>query len=172
MGKSTINRLDPRIKHAVDELIRGDRATIDEILDAIRKLGGDASRSAVGRYVQSAQKQMEHFRQSREMAKVWVAELGKEPDGDTGRLVGELLRSLAFNRVSTSADMGTDELALLARAVKDIASADKMAAEREIQIRREVAKQAAEVATAEAKGQGLTPDTVSAIRARILGIAA
>ncbi len=171
MGKSSIARMDPRIKDAVDELIRSERATIDDIVEAIRKLGGDASRSAVGRYVQNAQRQMENFRQSREMAKVWVAELGKEPEGDTGRLVGELLRSLAFNRVSTSADMCTDELALLARAVKDIASAEKMAAEREIRIRKEVMQQAAEAATAEAKGQGLTPETVSAIRARILGIA-
>ena len=48
--KSTIIRLPPEIRAEVDRLIREGAATTDEIVAALRELGAETSRSAVGRY--------------------------------------------------------------------------------------------------------------------------
>jgi hypothetical protein len=175
---SSIALLDPAIKAEVDRAIREDRATIADIVALIKGMGADASKSAVGRYKQSAEKQMETYRQAQEVAKVWVQQIGDAPEGDVGRLVVELVRMLAFRSVSAMGDaeepLGPEDLMFLSKAMKDLASADKTAVDREINrqaLQRQV-KAAAESVTKVAKQNGLTAEAVQTIRAQILGIKA
>lgn len=174
--KSSISRLDPRIKEAVDRAVREDRATIDEIVAAILSMGGAVSRSAVGRYVQSARAKMERYREAQEVASVWVRKMEETPDGDVGRLNAELLRTVAFQVLSEIGGSGVDakpnEIMLLARAIKDLASADKTSTDRELRVRREVAQKAAEQAVSAARKGGLSADQAEDIRREILRIAA
>lgn len=176
--KSSIE-LDPRIKDAADALIR-DGKTVNEILDALLALGASVSHSAVGRYTYKTRATMAKLQEAREVAKVWADKFGAEPEGDVGQLVGQVLHAVAFSQASQMADAepgaenapGPREVMFLAGALKDIASASKINADRILKVRKETAVKAADAAVAVAKARGLTPDAVAEIRQKILGVAA
>lgn len=129
---SSITKLDPRVREVVDTAIREGRATIDEILGLIKGLGGEASRSAVGRYKQAAETKMQRYREAQEVAKVWIGRLESDPDGDVGRLLPEMLRAVAYQQLAgLDDDVDSKEIALLARAIKDAAGATKTSVEAE-----------------------------------------
>lgn len=169
--KSSIKQLDPRIKAEVDAAIREDRATIDDIVAIIHALGGDASRSAVGRYKQKAEAQMARYREAQEIAKVWIGKLQTDPEGDVGRLLAEMLRTTAFTTLGDIDEATPQDIMFLGKALKDLASADKLTADRIMVVRREAAKEAAAVAVKEAKGAGLSDEAADLIRRKILGVA-
>lgn len=166
--KSSIKQLDPRIREAVDAAIREDRATIEGIVALIRELGGTASRSAVGRYKQAAEAQMARYREAQEVAKVWIGKLQTEPEGDVGRLLAEMLRTTAFSTLGDMDAASPQDLMFLGKALKDLASADKLTAERIMKVRQEATKEAAAVAVKEAKGAGLSDEAAETIRRKIL----
>ncbi|MFM9902149.1 MAG: DUF3486 family protein [Polaromonas sp.] len=170
---SSITQLDPAIKQAVDTAVREGRATIDEIVRLVEGLGGDASRSAVGRYVKNAREQLEDYRRAQEMAKVWIEKIGKEPEGDVGRLVSEMLKVQAYKTMGSMDEASPQDLMFLGKAIKDVTSADKLAVDKELAIRKLIATEAAKVATEvvkTAKKAGLSDETVELIRTQILGI--
>lgn len=169
--KSSIKQLDPRIKAEVDAAIREDRATIDDIVAIIHALGGDASRSAVGRYKQRAEEQMKRYREAQEVAKVWIGKLQTDPEGDVGRLLAEMLRTTAFQTIGDIDEATPQDIMFLGKALKDLASADTLTANRIMVVRREAAKEAAVVAVKEAKGAGLSDEAAELIRRKILGVA-
>lgn len=161
--QSTVAAMADEAREALDRMVREGRATIDQIRERLCELAGEdaPSRSAIGRYVQSAKKKMENYRQAQEIAKAWVGKIDEEPNGDVGRLLTELLRSAAFATLGQMGEGGEEadprDIGLLARAVKDMASADKISAERELRIRKEVVESAArQVEKAEKQGRPLT----------------
>lgn len=169
--KSSITRMDPRIREAVDAAIREGRATIADIVCLVREMGEDTSKSTVGRYKKNAEDQMARYREAQEIAKVWVGKLQADPEGDVGRLLGEMLRTTAFQTLGDM-DSGTpQDVMFLAKALKDLAGADKLTADRILLVRREAAKDAAEKVATVGKAKGLTKDTVEALRREILGVA-
>lgn len=171
--KSTIDLLDPRIQEAVNQAIKDNRATIDEIVSMIKDMGGDASRSAVGRYVRNQNQQLAKYREAQEVAKVWVDKIGKEPDGDVGRLLIEMLRVISFKTLSNTDNVDPMGLMLLSNAIKGIAQADKIVIDREAAVRKLVAVQAAKAAeevTKTVRKAGMSDETVELIRSKILGI--
>lgn len=98
--KSSIDTLDPDIRSRIDALLKQGGLTLDQILGQIRNAYPAAeipSRSALGRYSQRFEEIGQRMRESREVAKVWADRLGNEPQGDIGRLVMELLRTMAFD---------------------------------------------------------------------------
>lgn len=169
--KSAVARLDPRVRESVDTAIREGRATIDEIVELISQHGIEVSRSAVGRYKQKAESQMQRYREAQEVAKVWIGKLQADPEGDVGRLLAEMLRTAAFQTLGDMENAAPQEIMLLAKAIKDLASADKLTTERILKARQDATKEAAEAATAVAKSKGLSADTVAELRREILGVA-
>jgi len=171
---SSITQLDPAVKDAVDTAIREGRLTIVQIVELIARSGGEASRSAVGRYVKNATQKMEDYRQATQMASVWVDKLGKQPEGDVGRMVLEMLRLVAFKSIGNIEEAAPEDLMFLAKAMKDIAGADKLVVDREINVRKLVAAEAVKVANevaSTAKKAGLSDDTIDLIKKKILGVA-
>lgn len=175
--KSTIAKLPPEVRSAVDEAIREGRATIDEIVALIRGLGGNASRSAVGRYKQTAEEQMRDFRRAQDMAKVWVDKFGSEPEGDVARLLFQLLGTVAFNTFGTIQEAGgsveAQDLFFLSRAIKEFETARKTNVEREVKLRAEIEKQkSAAVENVEkiARKKGLDSETIENLKREFLGI--
>lgn len=175
--KSSIQQLDPRLREAIDGLIRDGRHTLDDIVEHLAKLnGGQApvSRSALGRYAQRAEEQMRRYREAREVAKVWVDKFENEPDGDVARLLPEMLRSVAFQTLGSLGDREesaeAQEVMFLAKAMKDLASADVLTTQRILKIREETAKKAAVEAVKTAKAQGLSDEAAELIRQKILGV--
>ncbi len=138
--KSSIERLDPRVKQAVDQAVREGRATIDEIVAMVRTMGAKVSRSAVGRYVKGAEQEMEKYRQAQALAKVWAEAI---PDtGDVAQLTRQVLTSLAFRVTSSLSEhdkVSGKEVMLLAKALRDISSSAKLGAEARVKIRAELA---------------------------------
>ena len=175
MGRrSSIRRLPTEIREQVDRLVR-DGHTIDEITSHLEQLGADVSRSAVGRYKKSMEEQLARFRQAQEVAGVWVKDLGSEPEGRVGRLLAQMLQTVAFQ---VMADMGDEDaatkpmdIALLARAIKDLEGAARQSMEREIKIRERTQKEAAEAVEEVAASAGLSAATVAQFRSAILGVA-
>jgi len=170
-NKSSIAQLDDRIRQAVDQAIRDGRATIDDIVNLIAELGGEVSRSAVGRYRKRAEDQMQKYREAQEVAKVWIGKLQADPEGDIGRLLSEMLRTVAFQSIGDMEAANPMDLMLLAKALKDLAGADKLTAERILKVRQEAAKEAAEKVAAVAKTKGLSKETVDELKREILGVA-
>lgn len=180
-GRSSIDQLDPQIRTEVDAAIKRG-ATVDGIVTRIRELGGEASRSAVGRYTKNYAQLARRQRDLQATAKAFASEFG-EADDRQSRLLIQLVTSITTRSVMPIAeeeDPGLEgkELANLARAVKDITSAAKIDTDREQKIRAEEAaraKQQAAAAVEKAASKvagGLTRDTIEEIKREILGVAA
>lgn len=135
--KGKVELLHPRLREAVDEAVRRG-VTIAQILALLNELAPSVdpqadlpSESAVGRYKQKAEAQMAQFRQAQEVAKVWVEKFGAEPQGDVGRLVTQMLRTVAFQTVSNmgggEADADPQDIMFLAKALKELSQSERLA---------------------------------------------
>lgn len=174
--KSSIAILDPRLKAEIDRAITEGRATIDDIVRMVRGMGGDVSKSAVGRYKKSMEERLADFRESQAVAGEWVRQLRADPDGDIGQMLAQMLKVIAHRTQSDMLDEGADakQIAMLARAIKDLTSVEKAKVELEARLRAEAAKAAAEKA-AEAvdrvgKAMRLDPEALRQIREEVYGI--
>lgn len=161
----------------MDRLVREGQATIDEIVQRIETLGAQASWSSVQRYVRRAKAEMAHYREVQQVAKTWIGKLQENPDSDVGRLLSEMLRTVAFRTIAGMSGEDEEgsgeakELSLLARAIKDLASADKLAAERSVSIRATLSRleREAEREIGQA-GSGLDLATLQRVKQELYGI--
>lgn len=181
--KPSIAKLDPALKAELDALLRDGRHTIAEITAHLRALGAPVSKSAIGRYHQKFDQIGKRMRESRELAAVWAERIGKEPQGDIGRVVMEMLRTLAFDvtldLTEDDAETGIPKALLepkaisaLALAMQRLESATKTSFERELKARKAALEEAAQVVEKIAAKGGMKAETREAIKRGILGIAA
>lgn len=171
--KSTVSKLDTRLRDAVDALVRDGRYTLDEILEHLADLNGGkspVSRSALGRYTQAAEEQMRRYREAQEVAKVWVNKLEDEPNGDVARLLPEMLRSVAFQTIGSMSDReeGADaqELMFLAKALDHLGKANTASLQIEIKLR-EIRNRVKDAAIASAKAEGMSGEQAERMAASI-----
>ena len=132
-GRSSIERLPRPIQALAQEAI-AEGATIDEIVRLIRTHGGTCSRSAVVRYVKRARERLRRWSEDKGLVDFWLKSQGERPEGGTGRLALETLRSLAL-RAAIALDREeeaptADQIAPLALAMHRIEGAGKSGAER------------------------------------------
>lgn len=180
-AKSKVAQQDPRIREAVDEAIRDGRASTDEIVLLIKSMGGDVSRSSVGRYMKNATSQMQRYRDAQEMSKVWVGKLKTDPQGDVGQLLVEMLKTVAFQSL---ANLNEDdakaptamELMLLAKSLDHMSSAQKRDLDRFVKAREKLGlffdKLEKEASAGDAKKakRGIDLETLRMIREEVYGI--
>ncbi|MBF0273464.1 MAG: DUF3486 family protein [Magnetococcales bacterium] len=170
--QSSLTRLPPEIRDEIGRMIREGGHTLDEIMTHLRTLGRvGVSRSALGRYRKNLDERMSAAREAREIAAVWVEKLGTEPQGDVGRLTVEMLRAVALQTVGVMGGEGEvkpSEVGVMARALRDLATADKSAVEREIAVRRRLVD---ELAKGGEQGTRLDPRVLEDVR-QILGVSA
>jgi hypothetical protein len=171
--RSTVARLDPRIREAVDAAIREGRATVDDLVALIAAHGGQASRSAVGRYRKDFEDSLKRYREAQEVAGRWVAQFQADPDGDVGRLLAEMLKTLAFTSMADRESADARDIHFLARAIKDLVAVDQVKARVEAELRA-AAKQRADAAVAaieaEAGARRITSEALARIREQVYGI--
>lgn len=182
--KSSVLRLPPELRERIGALL-GQGRTLDEIKAALDGLGGDVSRSALGRYKQRIERVGEKIRRSREVAEVLVQRYGDAPEGKTARLNIELMHGVLNDLLSQIPDPGEAEAGdavvldpegamQLSKALDHLARAKKADAELETKIREQLRKEseakldkAVAAAAGEAKRESLTPaeilDRVKAI---------
>lgn len=174
--RSKIEQLDPRVRAEVDQAIKRG-ATIDAIVELIKGLGADASRSSVGRYTQKYAELARQQRDMRAVAEAFGKEFGQADDGQA-RLMVQLLTSTITRAILPMASEGDEiegldakELHFLARAVKDTMGAAKLDVERERLIREQERNRAAEAGAEAARQAGATEATIDLVKRRILGLA-
>lgn len=173
--RSSVARLDPRIREAVDGAIRDGRATIDELVALIGAAGGAASRSAVGRYKKDFEDSLRRYREAQEVAGRWVQQFRADSDGDVARLLAEMLKTLAFQSLAETEVANAKDLMFLSNAVKNLAGVDRIKEEAEARARAAM-KQAVgaaiermEAEPAAAPGK-IPPEALRRIRAEVYGI--
>ncbi len=183
---STIDTLPEDIKNQLQTLLRNPRVnqlqTVKKINALLAKEGHDerVSKSAVNRYSLKMEKVGEKLRQSREVANMWIAKLGSQPQGQMGNLVNEMLRTLAFDLTMNiqQQDFDAKEIPALVKMLKELSTSthrlEQAASEnvkREKEIRKQMAEEAAEAIDQSAKQAGLTKKAAQDIKNKILGIA-
>ena len=181
--KSSIDRLPEDIRETFHELLRDARVTqleatrrINEILEqdgSPERL----SKSAVNRYAVHMEKIGAKLRQSREIAKMWIGRLGAEPQGETGKLLNEMIRSLTFE---TAVGMSDRSDPVEPRMLRDLAIAveklEKAASEnvkRDNEIRQRALDEmaaAVEQAAEEEPDKRISIDLLRKIRQEVYGI--
>lgn len=183
MGRrSSIKGLDPRIRDAVDRALREDRATLDEIVALIERMGAElgtgdtASRSAVHRYRTTFEESMQVYQAAQEMAQQWGRSLEEDPESDVARLAAQVLAGVSLNTAQSLINSGeavpANEVMFLAKALDHLGRFTKSTTDVALRLRKEIAAEAADRAAKVAKSQGLTTEAVDRIRREILGIAA
>jgi hypothetical protein len=178
-SRSTVAKLDPRIRGAVEAAIREGRASIDELVTLIEQAGGQASRSAVGRFAKDYADSLRRYREAQEVAGRWVQQFAADPNGDVGRLLAEMLKTLAFQTMAEAGDgeapIEPKAIAQLARAVRDLAGADQVKATLAQRLRDEVKTKVAaklDAVAAEPAGTGgaIPAEALRRIREEVYGI--
>ncbi len=178
--KSSIDKLPNILRDKINELYR-QGCTLDEIMDKLGELSQAAgvdgklpSRSALHRYTQNLDKIGQDLLKQREIAKALVEKFGDEPADETARLNIEMMHSVV-SQVQMQAALGEvvlnpEEAYFLSRSLEALAKAKKLSTDTIIAVRNEALKQAAQVASKEAKEAGLSAKAAAEIRAKILGI--
>ncbi|WP_066667367.1 MULTISPECIES: phage protein Gp27 family protein [unclassified Sphingomonas] len=178
---SSIDRLPRELRELIGEL-RRDGRTIDEILEKLRELDANVSRSALGRHVKSLGEIAERMQRSRQMAEALVNKFGDQPDNKLARINLELMHTVVMETITAaevdpetgearSITFSPEQAMFLARAMQSLASAEKANDDRITKARDRERKEAAEKAGAAAKSKGLSADTVDFIRQAVLGTA-
>lgn len=171
--------LPDEVRETLKGMIGDGRLTLDDMTAFLEEQGHPRSRSAVGRYAQNIAAMREKLSQSREIATALTAEIGDDvTSSKQGRIIVEILRTLVFDHLSKQMEgEGTPDpqsFFFLAKAIKDVASANRLDQDFENKIREQVAKEekekAAETAETAARSGGATEEQVAFIRASILGI--
>ena len=134
LGRSTVAKLPPDVREAVDKAI-ADGVTIDEITARIRAEGENCSRSAVGRYSQNYRAMMRQQQESDRFMTQWMKQYGERPQGQAGLILIETMRTMVIDTVAAFSERGEpvpmQELERLSRVVKRIEDTDKLRLARE-----------------------------------------
>jgi len=130
--KSSVHQLPPEVRAELDRLLVEGRLTLDELRDFICSREGvdnPPSRSAIGRYSADFRETAHALRESREIARGIAQELGAQSvEGEQGRLLVEMLRSLFFRAIRAKTDdpdaeFDAAELSKVARSLRDLSQA-------------------------------------------------
>lgn len=176
---STIDRLPEDIKTTLQQLLQDPRVTQLDVTAKINALlaaeGHDerVSKSAVNRYAQRMEEVGAKLRQSREVAQMYIAHVGAAPQGQTGLLINEMLRSMAFELSLKLQDVDLedpenmsatiDQVKALALAVQRLEQSATINVKRENEIRKTALEQAAEKASETARQSGVSEETIEKI---------
>ena len=182
MGRqqSSIDRLPEDIRTALQELLRDPRVTQMDAtgrINAILEDDGHAervSKSAVNRYAMRMDVVGAKLRQSREVAKMWIGKLGAEPQGEVGKLLNEMVRTLAFEATMEMAE-GTEPvepkmLKDMSIAIERLERAASTNVKREEEIRKKTLDEAASKTEKIAKKKNIDPETLRVIREEVYGL--
>jgi len=172
-SKSTIRKLPDELRAEVDRLLRDGKVTLVQIVEHLRAMGADVSKSAVHRYSQDYERMAEDIRLTREMARAVGREVRDDVDGNATQMLVESLHALLLKsrmQLADSGDIDAKSVSDLAKAVKDLQTASKSSAEMRLKLREQVAREAAQVVDEVAPKEGLSTATIETIKERILGI--
>ena len=178
--RSKVDLLPTAIKAELDLLLRDNKMTQIEILTIVNSLIDEAglsedkklSPAGVNRYASKMETIGADIKAAREMSEMWVAKLGTKPTGDVSQLLMEMLRTQSFRLLVKANETPDDVLdpktiGELALGIQRIEKASILNLEREKQIRKAFAEEAANAVTEQLRGEdGMSEQ----LEAKITGI--
>jgi len=183
---STIDILPQAVRDQLHAWLRDPGITQIEATDRanalLEALGVEQrlSRQAVNRYDLRMREAGERLRQSRQVAEMWIGKLGAAPSGQTGHLINELLRTLAFDLTlklqegelnEESLPAIIDMLKQLSLSVVRLERAASENVKREAEIKRQAAEELAAAVEGETKAGGaITPERLREIVRETYGV--
>ncbi len=186
--RSTVDLLPPEIKAELQAWLQDPRITQLEATDRANSLLASmgmperVTKSSVNRYAVKMEEVGQKLRQSREVAQMYISQVGAAPQGQTGLLINEMLRSMAFELSLKLQDADVedpesmsatiDQIKNLSLTMQRLEQSATINVKREDDIRRQERERAANEVSRIAKKGGLSADTVQVLRRQILGIAA
>lgn len=182
--------MPPDIREKLEELLRDPRVSQLEATKRINEIlqeRGEAPRtkSSVNRYWKNMERVGEKVRQTREVAKFWMAKLGATPQTDVGNLINEIYRSISFEigMMLQDGELTEDKIPDLVKLLKELsltalrlekAANFNVQRDKEIrqQAREEDARKLAELEKASGKpgGKRIDKETLKIVRHEIYGI--
>jgi len=137
-------------------------------------------KSAIHAYGQEYQEFVKHQEEASAWAANWMTEEGMADEAQRHSVLFQMLTTVAFkllkDKMGDEAEVNAQELHFLGRMMKDVmASAgirEKLVADERERVARATKAAAASAVEKSAASMGLTGDTVAAIKAQILGVAA
>lgn len=179
---SKVDLLPPSIKTQLTMMLRDKQFTQEQILEEINEVIRDSglpdsallSKTGLNRYSSRMERVGAKIRQAREVAEIWTKQLGEKPQTDMGKLLMEFVKQIAFDKAMSLTEQEDadpkviNQLALIANRIEQ---AQAIAEKREREVRKEMAKLAADTAEKVVTQAGLSKETVAQLKAEILGIA-
>jgi len=180
--RSKIAKLPKNLRAKIDGFLAEGERSVDEFVGFINQLldamgrTERVSRSGAHRYMAGYEKIVEDIRKSRMLAEVLVKPLGEGDEERVARLNIELVHTLVMKLLLGQEDgapvsIDAKEAMFLGTALAKLSAAQKIEADRALQLRKAFAGEAAKAAADVAKARGLSADTVQAIEHAVLGIA-
>ncbi len=163
--KSAILKLPKSARDALEKMAANDANSLADLRAGIRELIGVGeavpSESSVHRWRTNFAKVASRLRESREIARGIVSEVGEAPDGDQGRAMTELLSALVVRLLATAADreeLNLEEVRKIARTVQQAADAQRQTLEHSEKLeaafmKKMAAKQTAQLDSMNKKGE-------------------
>lgn len=179
MAQSSIKTLPPALLEQLQSWLRDPTITQLEATERLNELlieigEKPRSKSAVNRYAVQMNEIGAKIQQSREIADMWIARFGNQPQGKVGQLLNEMVRNLAFNAVVEMSEDGAPVepkmLKELALAIEKLENAATINERRQREIEKAVLEKAAEQTKQAVVKAGLSADTAEQIKKQILGI--
>ncbi len=179
MAQSSIKTLPPQLLEQLQNWLRDPCITqaeaTERLNDLLIEIGEKPrSKSAVNRYAIQMNEIGAKIQQSREMADMWIAKFGNQPQGKVGQLLNEMIRNLAFNTTLELADgEGVVEPKLLkelAIAIEKLENASTINEKRQREIEKAILAKASAEAEKSVIKAGLSKETAEEIKRQILGI--
>ncbi len=183
---STIEILPPEIKAQLQAWLQDPRITQLEATDranSLLELAGHPERvtkSAVNRYAVRMEEVGSKLRQSREVAQMYIAQVGAAPQGQTGLLINEMLRSMAFElslkmqeadaEDPESMSATISQLKNLALTMQRLEQSATINVKREGDIRKLALTDAANAVEKAAVQQGMNAEQAAFWRQQVLGV--
>lgn len=177
---SKIDHLPPEIKTQLAVMLRDKQYSqaqiLAEINELIRECGLEESyklsRTGLNRYASRMEKVAGRIRDAREVAEVWTQKLGEAPKGDIGKMLIEIIKQIAFDKLldTNNANIEPKHLKDFAMIIQRLEQADSLNAKREQLIKEEALKTASLAVEKAAKAQGLGQDAVLKMVQAVYGI--
>ena len=188
MGRqSTVRTLPPQVLEALEDWLRDPAITQQEatrrtnlLLDEIAPGGKPVSQSAVQRYDAKFREVTRRMRESREIARRMIGELGSVPGRKLGHALTEMIRTAAFEVSGARArgEFDAESLPGVVKQLKDLAlvaqrseAAAKLSVQREGELKRQAAGELADRAEREAGARGaITPERLRQVALEVYGV--
>lgn len=189
---STIDKLPPEIKIQLREWLQDPRITQEQATDRTNELLIEldlperVTKSSVNRAAMRWKKVDGRIRQQREVSEMFIAKVGAAPQGQSGLMINEILRTLAYDLTEKLIDIDLEDeetnlpavieqVKALSLTMQRLESAATNNVKRDNEIRKQEREKALQdaVKTVEtsAKQAGISDETIQIIRRDVLRMA-